>query len=354
MMLGFSPPRQHLTEPIGVDIRPERVSLLQFAHFNGQIHVTAYASEFLPAGAVQNFAIQQPETVAKAILRAHQRCATRQRHTVLAVAGAGIMHKLIQIPAGLSATDQQAQIELAAGEHIPYPLAEVSLDFQILPATTQQAEQRPVWLVACRDEHITQLSRMLAQAGLMPAIMDTQDNILHNVCRWLCPADVGAILDIGPQTSHLIRCHTDLPSTLQHWPVGSQRLEEQAQTAPEAGTLEQLQQHLATGELEPARFQAELQTLAQQLGHHLQRALPTQPLAGATPDAHPVKLGICGRVTRYPGLQAALTQHLPCPAVLLNPLAGLPASQQARDQSLDTEAPGLLMACGLALRGLAR
>lgn len=352
-MLGFSPSRRHLNELIGVDISPERASLLQFTHFGGQIHIAAYASEALPEGAWHDLEIRQPEAIAQAILRARQRCATRQRHTVLAVAGAGIMHKIIHIPAGLPAADQRAQIWLEAGEHIPYPLAEVSLDFQILPTTTRQAGQSSVLLVACRREHITQLTHILDQAGLAPAIMDTRDHILHNACRWVCPTDVGAILDIGFQTSRFIRGHSDLPQPAQHWPVGSQALEEQTLNGPEPGALDQLQQELAAGRLDPACFQPELGRLARQLGSHLQRTIQAQPLAGAEPISGPVKLGICGRVTRYPGLAAALEQHLPCPVVLLNPLAGLPASPQARDQHLDAEAPGLLMASGLALRGLA-
>jgi type IV pilus assembly protein PilM len=49
-----------------------------------------------------------------------------------------VITKVIPMPADLDETDMEAQIELEAGNYIPYPIEEVNLDFEVLgpiPAT---------------------------------------------------------------------------------------------------------------------------------------------------------------------------------------------------------------------------
>ena len=58
------------------------------------------------------------------------------------------------MPAGLSEEDIEAQLILEADQYIPYPLDEVTIDFETLGPISGQDNHVHVLLAACRQETI--------------------------------------------------------------------------------------------------------------------------------------------------------------------------------------------------------
>ena len=98
--------------------------------------------------------IQNAEDVARAVRRALARSATRTRRVAVAVSGPSVISKTIRMPADLSETEIEQQIEVDAEIHLSQPLRDVFLDFQILERDPRDPRFNRVLLVACRRETV--------------------------------------------------------------------------------------------------------------------------------------------------------------------------------------------------------
>ena len=117
---------------IGVDISSTAVKLLQLSQTGGRYRVEHYAVEPLPPNAVVEKGIVEVEAVGDAIRRALARSGAKTRAAAAAVAGSAVITKIVPMQADLSEEDMEAQIQVEANQYIPYPIEEVSLDFEVL------------------------------------------------------------------------------------------------------------------------------------------------------------------------------------------------------------------------------
>jgi type IV pilus assembly protein PilM len=89
--------------------------------------------EPLPPNAVVEKNIVEVEAVGEAIKRALAALGiTHPQGAAAAVAGSAVITKVIPMPADLSEDDMEDQIQVEAAQYIPYPIEEVSLDFEVL------------------------------------------------------------------------------------------------------------------------------------------------------------------------------------------------------------------------------
>ena len=91
-----------------------------------------YAVEPLPPNAVVEKNIVEVEAVGEAIRRALNRSGTKTKFAAAAVAGSAVITKIIPMPADLSEDDLEARSQVEANQYIPYPIEEVSLDFEVI------------------------------------------------------------------------------------------------------------------------------------------------------------------------------------------------------------------------------
>ena len=136
---------------IGVDISSTAVKLLQLGQVGGRYRVEHYAVEPLPPNAVVEKNIVEVEAVGEAIRRAFNRSGARTKFAAAAVAGSAVITKIIPMPADLTEEDMEAQIQVEANQYIPYPIEEVSLDFEVLGPVKDNPDMVNVLLAASRN-----------------------------------------------------------------------------------------------------------------------------------------------------------------------------------------------------------
>jgi len=107
---------------VGLDISSTAVKLLELSRSGDRYRVESYAVEPLPPNSVVEKSVTDAEAVGEAVRRAVKRSGTRARHAAVAVAGSSVITKIIPMPASLSDSDMEAQIELEADQYIPSPL----------------------------------------------------------------------------------------------------------------------------------------------------------------------------------------------------------------------------------------
>jgi len=159
---------------IGVDISSTAVKLLQLTPAGGRYRVEHYAVEPLPPNAVVEKNIVEVEAVGEAIKRALARSGAKTRFAAAAVAGSTVITKVIPMPADLSEDDLESQIQGEANQYIPYPLEEVSLDFELLGPVKDNPDMMNVLLAASRTENVDVRVAALDIGGLVARVVDVE------------------------------------------------------------------------------------------------------------------------------------------------------------------------------------
>ena len=103
----------------------------------------------------------------------------RQRNVALRASGHSVIIKKIAMPL-MTPAELQEQIGWEAEQHIPFDLAEVHIDYQVLHERPDQG-QMDVLLVAAKKEEISDLTNLAVEARLKPLVVDLDAFTVQNV-----------------------------------------------------------------------------------------------------------------------------------------------------------------------------
>ena len=108
----------------------------------------------------------------------------------------------------MSPTDLEGQVELQADQYIPFPMEEVSFDFEVIGDSDRDPDMVDVLLVATRTENVEQRQVAVEAAGLTAKVVDVEAFAVENACQLLTHQmpDAGAdkfvaIVDFGASTT---------------------------------------------------------------------------------------------------------------------------------------------------------
>ena len=223
---------------VGVDISASAIKLVELSGSEDDPQVVAFAVEPLPEGAIVDRQVNDADALANALKRTLSRAGTKTRRVALAVPGASVISKVITMPASLSENDMEEQIAVEADQYIPYPVAEVSLDFEVIGPSESDPDAVDVLLAACRREHVEALTQVLELAELEPAVIDAEPFVLENACDYLrhqMPEEGSghtvAVIDIGNSATHVNVLHDGDSVFSREQSVGGRNLTEEIMRA---------------------------------------------------------------------------------------------------------------------------
>lgn len=339
---------------IGVDISSTSVKLLELSRNGATFRVESHAVEPLPANAVAEKAVSDPDAVGETIRRAVKRAGTKNKNCALAVAGSAVITKVITMPAALSDEEMESQIQLEADQYIPYSLEEVNLDFDVLGTSEGNPETVDVLLAASRSENVDMRVGAAQAAGLTAKIVDVEAYAVENVFSHLANQIPGqghgqtvAVVDIGATMTSLDVMNDHKLVYTREQPFGGRQLtedimrryglsyEEAGQAKKEGG----LPDNYVSDVLEPFK-----DTVAQQVNRFLQFYYSASQ--HSTVD-HIVLAGGCASI---PGIDELIESRLQTKASIANPFANMKYAGRVNTETLNSNAPSLLISCGLALR----
>ena len=148
----------------------------------GQYRVESYAAEPTPHNAINEKAIVDAEAVGEAIRRAVKRSGAKSRLAAIAISGDAAITKVIQMPKSLGENELEGQVEMQADQYIPFPMEEVSYDYQVVGPSEKDPEMMDVLLVATRTENVEQRHAAVQASGLTAQIVDVEAFALENAC----------------------------------------------------------------------------------------------------------------------------------------------------------------------------
>ncbi len=339
---------------LGLDISSTSVKLLELTKVGNRYRVESFAVEPLPPEAVLERDIKDVEAVGEAIRRCVKRSGTSCKHAAVAVAGSAVITKTIQLDAGFSDAEIETQIEVEADQYIPYPLEEVSLDFEVLGESDKVPDKVDVLLAASRSENIESRVDALEIGGLTAKVVDIEAYAMERVFEVLGAEAFGqdedaviAVLDIGSTMTSLSVMQNSNTIYTREQVFGGAQLTEEIQrryglSFEEAGMAKKqggLPDDYIPEVLEPFK-----EGIVQQVSRALQFFYSSSQYGEVD---HLILAGGCASID---GIDELIEERLGTSASIANPFTDMSLSSKVNAQGLSTDAPALMISCGLALR----
>ena len=337
---------------VGVDISSTTVKLLELSVKNGRYWVESYAVMPLPENSVVEKSILNPEAVADALERVVNLANPHTTHVAIAVPTSMVIHKIIEMDADMSDEEREVQIRMDAEQYIPFPLDEVSLDFEVLPDRLANPNRVNVLLVATRTENVDTRVEVLELAGLVAKVADVESYAMErafSVFTDTLPmgANTVGILDIGHTMTTLSVMQKGKIIYTREQVFGGRQLTQDVQSRyglsfEEAGRAKKertLPDDYDTEVLEPF-----LDAVVQQAARSLQFFFSSSQFNEID------HILLAGGIANIPGLAKLLQQKLGYRVTIANPFLQMGFSPQIDIKKIENDASSLMVACGLALR----
>jgi type IV pilus assembly protein PilM len=340
---------------LGLDITTSSIKLIELTMSGGQYRVESYAAEPTPQNSMNEKAIVDADAVGEAIARAAKRAGARSREVAIAISGDAAITKVIQMPRSLKESDLESQVEMQADQYIPFPMDEVSYDFEVLGTSEKDPESIDVLLVATRSENVEQRRAAVVAAGLTARLVDVEAFALENACKLMTHQmpDGGidraiAVVDFGASSTTFSILRNLKVVYTRDFAFGGQQLTEEIMRTYGL-SMEEAGRAKKEGGL-PGNYQSEvldpfIDDMTQQVSRSLQFYL-----ASGSGREQPEKILICGGCANVPGVAEVVASRVGIAAEKGDPLGQMKLSSRARAQAVQRDATALLTACGLALR----
>ncbi|MCP3999862.1 MAG: pilus assembly protein PilM [Gammaproteobacteria bacterium] len=340
----------------GLDITTSSIKLIELVPQGRGYQVECYAAEPSPPNSITEKSIVDADAVGEAVRRAVNRSSTKATEVAIAISGDAAITKVIQMPQHLNDNDMEAQVEIQADQYIPFPMEEVSFDFQVMGESPSDPDMVEVLLVATRTENVDQRRAAVEAAGLKVHVVDVEPFALENACSLLTHQmpDGGmdhqiAVVDFGASSTTFSVLQDLRVIYTRDFNFGGQQLTEEIMRVYGL-SLEDAGRAKKEGGL-PSNYQPEvLDPFVDDMTQQVSRSLQFFLASGGGRE-QPDEILVCGGCANIPGVADLVASKVGIPTEVGDPLGQMKVSSRARSQGVKDDATALLTACGLAMRG---
>ncbi len=339
---------------VGIDIGSHTVKAVLLSEHSGYFKVEAFAVEPMVKGAMADREIQDIEAVGNVLAKIRKKIPRSVKFAAAAISGSTVISKVIFMDVSLTDAELESQIEVEADTLIPYPLNEVSLDFEKLDVNESDPSKVNVLLSAARTESLEARVAALADGGFTAKVVDVESYALSRaaeLCLGQLPADAGnkviAMVDIGATMTLLSIVEGGKTLYTRDQVFGGEQYTRSILSYYNK-SYEEAESAKVSGDL-PANYTFEVlapfQTmLLQQIRRGIQMYLTS---SGKEAIDYLVVSGGSGLIE---GIDKLLIDELGIHTVIANPFSSMEVATTIDRELLEKHAPQLMVASGLALR----
>lgn len=339
---------------VGIDIGSHAIKAVLLNQGNNGYILEALAVEPMPRGAVIDREIQDIDAVGLVITKIRKKISSSITQASAAVSGQTVITKVIYMDVALNENELASQIEIEADSLIPYPLDEVSLDFESLDVNESDPTKINVLLSAARTESVEARVSALEIGGFKAKVIDVESYAIsrsYDLSLSLLPDDaenkIVAIVDIGATMTLF-----SVTESGQHIYSRDQLFGGEQYTRSIASyynkTFEEAEAAKVSKDLPPNYTFEVLAPYHTILVQQLRRAI--QMFLTSSGKEKVDYLVISGGTALVEGVQEVLTEELSIHTVVANPFAEMEISSEINKEELDKTASQFMVAAGLALR----
>ncbi len=340
----------------GLDIGSSSIKMVELEGKANSLSLLSLGFENLPDDTIIDGQIMELNVVSDVIRNV---CANHQVNAdqvVTGVSGHSVIIKNIVLPA-MSADELEESIDWHAEEHIPYDLADVSLDYQITGTTSDSTH---VLIAACKRERIDNVRQAVQLAGKEPYIIDVDTFALQNCYELNYQPDdsqVVTLLNIGASTMNVNIVKGTRSLFTRDITVGGSQFTDVLQRSlglsyQQAEAVKRGVSHAVEG-IEEKSIEPLMDNVTEIVAMEIQKTFDFY--RATTEDNQTVvqKILISGGGSKLAGLAQDLSVRLELPVEVLDPFRNIKVDSRKFDPDYLSEImPEMAVAVGLAMRGV--
>ncbi len=341
---------------IGVDISTSAVKMVELSSAGkGTYRLESYAIAAIPKDAIVDGNIAGLEQVSDAVKLAWKLLGSREKRAALALPSASVITKKMLMAADMRETDMEAQVEAEANQYIPFPLEEVNIDFQVIGPAPNNVDEVEVLIAAARKEKIEDRVAAAEDAGLKVTVVDV-DTYATEAAYSLVSSQLPnagkdqtvMIVDIGAAMMHINVLHDNNSVYTREQAFGGTQLTQEIQRRFGL-SVEEAEIAKRKGGL-PDSYAEVLQPFVQSLSTEVARAL--QFFTSSTQYNRVDHIILAGGCAAIKAVDVMVQDRTQVNTVVANAFQAMSLGSRVKQSQLTIDAPALLIACGLAMRGV--
>jgi len=261
----------------------------------------------------------------------------------------------VSVPGSLKEFELEETIKLEADSYIPYPIDEVSLDFEVIGKSAANPDNVDVLVAATRSENVDSRVAVCELAGLTTDIVDVEAFAVENAFKQMIEPTLSeaertlpvALLDIGANmTAMHVFNSNGIIHTREH-NFGGRLLTEEIARHYEI-TTEEASRKQRSGDFPEDYARRVLQPFIDTAAIQIERFIQFYYSAGQGGNIGLLLIG--GGTANTPGLIERIAKETGIPARLANPFMYAQRASSVSAEALANDGSALLIASGLALR----
>ncbi len=337
---------------VGIDIGSSAVKVVGLEKSNGKLLLKAIGREVLPEDTIVDGAIMSKLPLAESLNKIFTEQRIRNSRIATSISGHSVIVKKVALPM-LSSAELEESIQWEAEQYIPFDLAEVNVDYQVLREVPDE-QKLEVILVAAKKEKIADYCSVVSMTGKTPSVVDIDAFALLNAYEVNYEPEedsIVALLNIGASSMimNIVR-GTEFLFTRDIATGGEQYTEFlQRDLGIDRDEAEEYKQMIDVPFEMEDQVRSVLRSVSENMALEIEKTLEYFKTTTYSKDIE--SLYICGGASKTEGLQEYLSETLQFPVEILDPFRKIEVNG-AGDLLDDAEHSGadFAVAVGLAMR----
>ena len=336
-----------------LDIGSYSIKLLELSKVKKGYQLVNIGTVPLPSEAIVDGALMDSSAIAEAIGGLLQSTKIKLKDVSTSVSGHSVIIKKITL-ATMGEDELAESIQWEAEQYVPFDIADVNLDFEIIGPDPADEGQMEVLLVAAKKEVIDDYTAVLAEAGLTPIVIDIDAFACQNMLEVNYEIEEGgvvAVVNIGAGTSNINIIQDGKSLFTRDVANGGNQLTEEIQkrfgVAGEEADAAKLGAKIES--VDPEELKAVMDEVSNSLSSEIARTIDF--FMATNPDSNVSKVYICGGGAMVKGLNKVMSEKLGLPVEVANPFNAISYNKKKFDPDyIESIAPSFGVAVGLAIR----
>jgi len=337
---------------VGVDIGSNSIKVAEIKEGRGgKRTLVRFGFHPLPAQTIVDGHIMNSGAVVEGLEKLFHKA--KRRDIAMRASGHSVIIKKITMPL-MTLAELNEQIGWEAEQHIPFDLAEVQIDYQVLHEREEQ-RQMDVLLVAAKKEEITDLTNLAVEARLKPRIVDLDAFTVQN-CYEVgygspSPGETVVLIHVGASLTTINILADGTTAFTRDIANGGNAITEEIQRQLGIGS-EEAEAYKLGGDgrgIVPKEVPEIIDQVVDGLAGEIQRSLDF--FLATSGDREINRIAVSGGTANVQALLESIGQRSRVQVELLDPLRVAPPDPKKVDPlSLQGRTPQAVVAFGLALR----
>ena len=341
---------------IGVDIGSSSVKIVSLKKDNsGKFTLDCFGEYPLPPEAIVDGSVMNTGSVVDAIKENLLENRIQAKNANISVSGNAVIIKRIQLQR-MSFDELEEQIRWEAEQYIPYDIADVNIDVQIIEED-EDTDQMDVLLAAARKDLVAEKSILLQQAGLQTVLVDVDSFAISNTfsVNYETPPGTIALVNIGATATNIHILRNGNSVFTRDITLGGNQFTEEIQRTLNISYEEAERLKVGEGSEEgqntviPHEIQSILHSVCENVATEIQKTIDFY--LSTSPDGYIDQIFLSGGGALTPGMQRGISQTTGIYTALLDPFRNISVAQRdIKPDFLENDAAKYVVAIGLAMR----